>query len=157
MRGPRVFRGKGDFDIDDQPPVHRIPRANLASVSRDSAVRNCKAKSRSFVLSSVCCLDTAEGQKYLLEHGFRHARPQISNSDDSAVTFAADRHVDGSSLASEANAITDDILDGAAEQFFGAGHRAFVRGGNADTPGLRTGFEVRIGDDFVNKSRQVDG
>jgi hypothetical protein len=46
------------------------------------------------------------------------ARPApIPNSNDRAITFAADRHVDGSSLASEANAIADDILDGAAEQF----------------------------------------
>src|SRR5688572_12766870 len=73
------------------------------------------------------------------------------------MTFAADRHLNGSSLASEANAITDDILDGAAEHFFGAGDRAFFGGGHADTPGLRTCFEVRIGDDFVNKSCQING
>lgn len=47
------FRAKGDFDIDDQPPIRRIHRADLASVSRDSPVRDCKAESRSVVPGPV--------------------------------------------------------------------------------------------------------
>src|SRR5262249_37844650 len=131
-------------------------RANLASISDDSPVCDCKAQSRSFVPSSVYCLDATEGQKDLGEHGFRYARPLIPNSNDRAITFAADRHVDGGSLASEANAVTDDILERAAKQFFETGDRAFFVCDNDGTPGLHTCFEVRIGDDFVHKSCQVE-
>jgi len=101
-------------------------------------MRDCKAQPRSFVPGPVYCLDATEGQKNLRDHGFGHTRSQIPNSNDSPIAFAADRHVDEGSLASEANSVTDDILHGASEQFFGAGDRAFFESRNADTPGLRT-------------------
>ena len=64
---------EGEFDIDDQPTFQRIDRANLASVSIDSPVRDCKAESGSFARGIVSCLDATERQKNLREHGFRHA------------------------------------------------------------------------------------
>ena len=71
------------------------------------------------------------------------------------MSFAADRHVNGSSLGSVANAITDDILEGAAEQFFGAGDRAFFEGSDADPPGLRTCLEIS-GPHFVFVTNPVE-
>ena len=94
---------------------------------------------------------------WLREHDVGHARPAIPNSNDRVITFAANRHVDGSSLAGEANGIANDILNGAAEQFFDAGDRAFFEGCHVDSPRLRACFEVRIGDHFVYQSGQVNG
>src|SRR5262245_15104952 len=125
---------KWDFDSDDQPAIGRIPRDNLAVTSRDSPLRDCKAEPRSFVPCPVFCLDATKGQKNLRKHGFRHTWPRISHLNDRATMFAADRHVDGCTLASVANAITHDILDGAAEQFFGAVDRAFFEGGDSNMP-----------------------
>ena len=53
-------------------------------------------------------------------------------------------------------AATDDILDGAPEQLFGAEDRAFFECRHPDAPGMRPRLEVRIVDDFMNQSREVD-